>query len=103
MRKVGTRALAVGGAVVAMVLAISALGGRAGFWLTFLYVGCTVAVATCATAVTINGAARLGRRRPGAGDRPGFIEAGLLIGLFLVSPLALSGAFIILGALVGPL
>ena len=93
----------LGGGAIAMLAAISTLGGRANFWLTFLYVGCTALVATCATAVTIRGAARLGKRRPGAGDRPGFIEVGLLIGLFVVSPLALSGAFVILNALVGSL
>jgi hypothetical protein len=93
----------LGSGATAMLAAIAALGQRGNFWMTFLYVSCTALVATCATAVTIRGAARLGKRRPGAGDAPGFIEAGLLIGLFVVSPLALSGAFIILDALVGSL
>ena len=93
----------LGGGAVAMLVAIAALGGRGSFWVTFAYVTCTALVATCATSVTIQGAARLGRRRPGTGDEPGFIEAGLLIGLFVVSPLALSGAFVILEALVGSL
>jgi len=51
--------------------------------------------------VTICGAAQLGKGRPGRHDRPGFVEIGFLIGLFAVSPMALSGAFVLLEALLG--
>jgi len=102
MAKFAVGALIAGG-VLAMLVATAALGGRAGFWINFSYLACTVLVASCATMVTIRGAARLGKRRPGFGDRPGFVEAGLLIGLFVVSPVALTGAFEILGAVLGRL
>ena len=89
------RGLFAAGAL-AMLVSVAALGGRAEFARNLLYLTCTAAVATTATMVTIRAAARLGKRRPGFGDRPGFVEMGLLLGLFVVSPLALSGAFEIL-------
>jgi hypothetical protein len=58
-------------------------------------------VMSAATLVTIRGAVRLGRGRPGWGDRPGYVEAGFLIGVFAVAPTALAGAFTILNALIG--
>lgn len=84
-----------------LLAALAAAGGRDDFAKTLLYALSTIAVVTVATAVTIGGAARLGKGRPGWGDRPGYIEAGLLIGIFLIAPAALSGAFVILDALVG--
>ena len=96
------KAVIVSGAL-AMLVTIAALGGRAEFARNFLYLACTVSVATCATMVTIRAAARLGKRRPGFGDRPGFVEMGLLLGLFVVSPLALSGAFELLQAVIARL
>src|SRR5215813_9109269 len=100
MKRTGAEALIWGG-IVAGLAATAALGGRSHFGITLLYVVCTVFVVACATWVTICGAAKLGKGRPGYGDRPGFIEIGFLIGLFAVSPMALSGAFVILDALVG--
>jgi hypothetical protein len=94
----GAAAASVTGVLVA---AAASLGGRAGFVVTLLYATSTVLVITCATGVTVSGAARLGKCRPGRGDRPGFVEIGFLIGFFVVSPTALSGAFVILDALVG--
>ena len=91
----------IGCALGGVLIAAAAEGGHADFGKTLLYALCTVAVVAAATGVTIGGAARLGKGRPGWGDRPGFIEAGLLIGVFAISPLALSGAFAILNALVG--
>jgi hypothetical protein len=100
MRKAGAEALIWGG-IVALLTIMAALGGRAHFGITLLYVVCTVFVVACATWVTICGAAQLGKGRPGRHDRPGFIEIGFLIGLFAVSPMALSGAFVLLEALLG--
>ena len=85
----------------ALLAAIAATDGRADFAKTLLYALCTIAVVTVATGVTVGGAARLGRGRPGWGDRPGYVEAGLLIGLFAIAPTALSGVFVILDALIG--
>ena len=88
-------------ALAALLAAIAAANGRGDFGKTLLYALCTVAVVIAATGVTVGGAARLGKGRPGWGDRPGYIEAGLLIGVFAIAPAALSGAFVILNALVG--
>ena len=88
---------ALGGALAA----IAASDGRGDFGKTLLYALCTVAVVVVATGVTVNGAARLGKGRYGWGDRPGYIEAGLLIGVFAIAPTALSGALVILNALIG--
>jgi hypothetical protein len=90
-------ACGVGGVLVA----IAAASGRGDFGKTLLYVLCTVVVVVLATGVTVSGAARLGKGRSGWGDRPGYIEAGLLIGVFAISPTALAGAFVILNALIG--
>jgi hypothetical protein len=100
MRKAGAEALIWAGIVVLLTVT-AALGGRAHFGVTLLYVACTVLVVACATSVTICGAVRLGKGQPGRRDRPGFVEIGFLIGLFAVSPMALSGAFVLLDALVG--
>src|SRR5437764_11920398 len=81
---------------------IAAANGRGEFGKTLLYALCTIAVVIAATGVTVAGAARLGKGRPGWGDRPGYVEAGVLIGVFLIAPAALSGAFVILNAMVGP-
>jgi hypothetical protein len=92
----------LGCALGAALAAIAVADGRGDFGKTLLYALCTIAVVIAATGVTIGGAARLGKSRPGWGDRPGYIEAGLLIGVFAIAPAALSGAFVILNALVGP-
>jgi hypothetical protein len=88
-------------AFAVLLAALAAADGRGDFRKTLLYTLCTVAVVIAATGVTIGGAARLGRCRPGWGDRPGYIEAGLLVGVFLIAPAALSGAFAILNAAIG--
>ena len=88
--------------LAAMLAALAAANGRGDFGRTLLYALCTVAVVIVATGVTVGGATRLGKGRPGWGDRPGYVEAGLLIGVFLIAPAALSGAFVILNAMVGP-
>jgi hypothetical protein len=79
-----------------MAVAIAAQGPRGNFALTFAYVACTLGVCACATGVTIRVLARLTR-----GEAAGLVEIGLLIGLFVVSPLALSGAFQLLQATIG--
>jgi hypothetical protein len=86
--------------ILAMVCAISALGRRDSFIVTFLYVACTLLVGAAATLVTIRGIAGFGKSKDGR-DQAGLFETGFLIGLFVVAPLALSGAFVILEALIG--
>jgi hypothetical protein len=88
--------------LAALLAVLAAANGRGDFGKTLLYALCTVAVVIAATGVTVGGAARLGKRRPGWGDRPGYVEAGLLLGVFAIAPTALSGAFVILNAMVGP-
>lgn len=88
--------------LAASLAVIAAADGRGEFGKSLLYALCTAAIVIAATGVTVGGAARLGKGRPGWGDRPGYIEAGLLIGVFLIAPAALSGTFVILNALVGP-
>jgi|HubBroStandDraft_4_1064222.scaffolds.fasta_scaffold352764_2 hypothetical protein len=87
--------------ILAIVCAISALGRRDSFAVTFLYVACTLLVGGTATVVTIRGIAGPARGKGGRRPVAGSFETGLLIGLFVVAPLALSGAFALLEALVG--
>jgi hypothetical protein len=86
---------------VAMSAAIAALEPNRDFALTFVYVACTLGVCAVTTAVTIRVLARLMHGRSGDGEAQGLVEIGLLIGLFVVSPLALTGAFQLLQAVVG--
>jgi hypothetical protein len=64
---------------------------------TFLYVACTLAVCGCATVVTIGLLRRLFE------DAAGVVEFGAMIGLFVIAPAALLGAFQILEAVIGAL
>ena len=91
----------IGLGLAALLAALAAANGRGDFGRTLLYALCTILVVGVATAVTVGSAARLGKGRPGWDDKPGYIEAGLLIGVFAVAPAALSGAFLILDALIG--
>ena len=91
----------IGFGLAALLAVLAAADGRGDFGQTLLYALCTVVVVGIATAVTVASAARLGKGRPGWGDKPGYIEAGLLIGVFAIAPTALSGAFVILNALIG--
>ena len=100
MNKHRGSAIGLAGAL-AMSCAIAALGRRGSFLVTLLYVSCTVLVGAAATLVTIRGIAGPTRRAGGSGPPPGLFETGFLIGLFVVAPLALSGAFAILEVLVG--
>jgi hypothetical protein len=84
-----------------MAAAIAALGPSGDIPRIFLYVACTLGVCAGATGVTIRVLACLMRGKSG-GEAAGLVEIGLLIGLFGVSPLALSGAFQLLEAVVGP-
>lgn len=95
------RKLMLGGGIGGLLAVLAAADGRAGFGKSLAYALCTLAVVAAATLVTVGGAVRLGRGRPGWGDRPGYVEAGLLIGVFLIAPTALAGAFTILDALIG--
>ncbi|HTZ36225.1 MAG TPA: hypothetical protein VMB84_09400 [Stellaceae bacterium] len=84
-----------GGAAMALAAAAALLGRSGNFALTFAYVACTLGVCACATAATIG---VLARWRDESG---GLVEIGLLVGLFVVSPLALIGAFRLLAATIG--
>jgi hypothetical protein len=88
---------------VAMAAAISALGPNGNYVLIFTYVVCTLGVCACTTFATIRVLGYLWRGKSGAGSADGVVEFGLLIGLFIVSPLTLTGAFQILQAVVGSL
>jgi hypothetical protein len=92
--------LAASGAV-ATSAAIAVLEPNRDFALTFIYVACTFGVCAVATAVTIRVLARLMCGPSGDREAQGLVEIGLLIGLFVVSPLALTGAFELLQAVVG--
>jgi hypothetical protein len=81
-----------------MAAAIAALGPNGNYPLIFTYVACTLGVCACTTVVTIRVLGFLWR-----GSADGVVEFGLLIGLFIVSPLTLTGAFQILQAVVGSL
>jgi hypothetical protein len=94
-----TRAGGIVAGALAMAAAIAALGPHGNFALIFLYVAATIGVCALATAATIRVLARLMH----GSEATGLVEFGLLIGLFVVSPLALSGAFRILRATVGSL
>ena len=83
-----------------MIAAIAALGPNGNFALTFIYVACTLGVCAAAIMATIRVLARL-MCGPGAPEATGIVGVGILIGLFVVSPLALSGAFQLLRAVVG--
>lgn len=80
-----------------MTAAIAGLAPSGNFLLTFLYAGCTFVVCALATGTTVRLAAQLARGRSGA------VEIGLLIGMFGVTPLALSGALALLEAVAGAL
>jgi hypothetical protein len=80
-----------------LAAAMAALGPSGDFARTFLDVVCTLVVCACATAVTIR---TLGWVMTGGA---GTVELGLLIGLFVVAPAALAGAFQILEAVIGAL
>jgi len=82
---------------VAMTAAIAGLAPSGDFFLTFLYVACTFSVCALATWTTIHVLVRFAR------GRSGIVEIGLLVGLFGVSPLALTGALILLEAVAGAL
>jgi hypothetical protein len=101
MKKHGGAVLGAAG-TLALVCAISSLGQHDSFVVTFLYVACTLLVGGAATIVTIRGVAGPAKGKDGRDQPAGLFETGFLIGLFVVAPLALSGAFVILGALVGP-
>jgi len=97
----------IGAACVAGALglaaAIAALSPSGNFALTFIYVACTLGVCACTTLVTIRVLTRLGRGKSGNPEAADMVEIGLLAGLFIVSPLALTGAFQLLEAVVGAL
>jgi hypothetical protein len=86
------------GGSIAMAAAIAALGPNGNYPLVFAYVACTLGVCACTTFVTIRALGFLWR-----GGAEGVVEFGLLIGLFIVSPLTLTGAFEVLQAIVGSL
>jgi hypothetical protein len=91
----------IGFGLAALLAVFAAANGRGDFGRTLLYALCTILVVGVATLVTVGSAARFGKGRPGGGDKPGYVEAGLLIGVFAIAPTALSGAFVILNALIG--
>ena len=91
------RGIFVVAGAVAMTAAIAGLAPSGDFFLTFLYVACTFSVCALTTWTTIRVLAQFAR------DRSGVVEIGLLVGLFGVSPLALSGALILLEAVAGAL
>ena len=80
-----------------LAAAIAALAPSGDFVRTFLYVTCTLAVCACATVATVRVLARLFK------EAAGIVEFGALIGLFVVAPVALIGAFQILEAVIGSL
>jgi len=77
--------------------AAAALSPSGDFIRIFLYVAATLAVCACATAATIRVLGRVFK------DAVGTVAFGALIGLFVVAPLALSGAFHLLEAVLGTL
>ena len=94
------RAASIVGAL-ALAAAIAALAPSGNFATTFAYVACTLAVCAVTTLVTIRVLTRLGRGKSGNPEIAGLVEIGLLICLFVVSPLTLTGAFQLLEAVVG--
>ena len=88
---------------LALVAAIAAVAPSGNFAPTFAYVACTLGVCACTTLVTIRLLIRLGRGKTGDPEAAGMVEIGLLVGLFIVSPLALTGAFHLLDAVLGGL
>jgi hypothetical protein len=91
------------GGIVAPAAAIAALGPNGNYPLVFAYVASTLGVCACTTFATIRVLGYLWRGNSGAGSADGVVEFGLLIGLFIVSPLTLTGAFQILQAVIGSL
>jgi hypothetical protein len=96
------RAACLGGAL-ALAASIAAVAPNGNFVPTFAYVACTLAVCAVTTLVTIRVLTLLGRGKSGNPEIAGLVEIGLLIGLFVVSPLTLTGAFELLEAVVGGL
>ena len=96
------RAAWLGGAL-ALAASIAAVAPNGNFVLTFAYVACTLGVCAVTTLVTIRVLTLLGRGKSGNPEIAGLVEIGLLIGLFVVSPLTLTGAFELLEAVVGAL
>ncbi len=96
------RAAWLGGAL-ALAASIAAIAPNGNFVLTFAYVACTLGVCAVTTLVTIRVLTLLGRGKNGNPEIAGLVEIGLLIGLFVVSPLTLTGAFHLLEAVVGAL
>ena len=96
------RAACLGGALV-LAASIAAIAPNGNFVPTFAYVACTLGVCAVTTLVTIRVLTLLGRGKSGNPEIAGLVEIGLLIGLFVVSPLTLTGAFQLLEAVVGSL
>jgi hypothetical protein len=86
-----------------LAVAIAAVAPSGNFATTLAYVACTLGVCAVTTLVTIRLLTRLGRGRSGNPEIAGLVEIGLLIGLFIVSPLTLTGAFELLEAVLGGL
>jgi hypothetical protein len=86
-----------------MAVAIAALAPSGNFAPTLVYVACTLGVCALTTLVTIRVLAWLWLGKSGSRETAGMVEIGLLIGLFIVSPLTLTGAFQLLEAVLGGL
>ena len=97
-----SRAACTAGAL-GLAASIAALAPSGNFTLTFTYVACTLGVCACTTLVTIRVLTRLGRGKSSNPEAAGMVEIGLLVGLFVVSPLTLTGAFHLLDAVLGGL
>jgi hypothetical protein len=89
------------GGIVAPAAAIAALGPNGNYPLVFAYVASTLGVCACTTFATIRVLGLLWHGKSATDSAEGVVEFGLLIGLFIVSPLTLTGAFQVLHAVVG--